>query len=350
MDLSMDDLGGGRSFMSAEQFLSHTPSVEDCWRGVVLYGRNTASYKFALASALLELRPRAGDLIKLEDLAPVYAQSIARRLENAPKQITTTSGKFIQACRAFNQDQDLSRLVDSTVAHGFADVIGAFHVVGSSPVHHAFYIDERKANRGIRVTDEFSQMLEGQQVGNLELEVAARWSLVETAWNIGVSPSLLAVQHDDELGELFAVDVRQRRRSVTSSRDALNGYQKGRCFYCQAELHLVGEQMNVDVDHFFPHRLKQANLGINLDGVWNLVLACPTCNRGSHGKFDRLPSLRLLERLHQRNEYLIASYHPLRETLMNQTGMKVAQRTRFLSSLYQAVQLSPKAAWEPKGS
>jgi len=73
-------------------FLSNSPTVEDCWRGVVLYGRNTASYKFALASALLEMRPQAGQLIKLEELASAFALSIARHLATSPKQITTAKG------------------------------------------------------------------------------------------------------------------------------------------------------------------------------------------------------------------------------------------------------------------
>lgn len=333
--------------MAADNFIPPNPTVEDCWRGVVLYGRNTASYKFALATALFELKPQSGALIKMEDLAPSYAKSVAEHLKVAPKQITTTNGKFIQACLAYNLDQNLSRLVDATVTHGFANVIDAFHIVGATPVHHPFFIDERKANRGIRITDEFNQVFLGTQASNLSEEVAARWRLVETAWNLGVSANLLSVQHDDSLGELFAVDANLRRRSVTSSRSALNGYQKGRCFYCHTDLQLQGSQMNVDVDHFFPHRLKQAGLRVNLDGVWNLVLSCPVCNRGPAGKFDRIPSIRLLERLHQRNEYLIGSHHPLRETLMQQTGSQTAQRIDFLNRIYQSVQLSPGVAWEP---
>lgn len=347
MAIGADAAGSSLSFMDSPRFIPVDPTVEDCWRGVVLYGRNTASYKFALATALLQLRPQSGQLVKLEDLAPAFAQSIAAHLKTAPKQITTRSGKFINACLAFNDDGDLSRLVDVTVAHGFTNVIDAFHVVGAGPVHHAFYVDERKENGGIRVTDEFSRVLVSSQADNLVQEVGARWNLVETAWNLGVSPSLLSVQHDHELGELFAVDAARRRRSVTSSRKALNGYQKGKCFYCFTEMQLQGPSANVEVDHFFPHRLKQAGLGLNLDGVWNLVLSCPTCNRGPKGKFDRIPSLRLLERLHQRNEYLIGSHHPLRETLMQQTGMTAAARVGFLNDVYRRVQLAPGMAWEP---
>jgi hypothetical protein len=327
-------------------FLSNTPSVEDCWRGVVLYGRNTASYKFALASALLEMRPQAGQLIKLDELAPAFALSIAKHLATSPKQITTAKGKFIDACLSYNQDQNLDALVDATVAHGFVNVIDAFHVVSAAPVAHQFFVDERKANKGIRVTDEFSRLISGHQAGNLDQEVDSRWRLVETAWNLGISANLLTIHHDHGAGEMFTMDHALRRKTVTSSRGALNGYQKGRCFYCHADLTLSGDAMNTDVDHFFPHKLKQLGLGVNFDGVWNLVLSCSTCNRGTKGKFDRIPSGRLLQRLHNRNEYLIGSHHPLRETLMQQTGLNTADRSAYISGIYQKVQLNPGLAWD----
>jgi hypothetical protein len=247
----------------------------------------------------------------------------------------------------FNQDRDLSKLVNITVGHGFTNVIDAFHVVGASPVMHKFFQDERRENRGIRITDEFSRLAEGTQSVNLVQEVEARWRLVETAWNLGISANLLNVQHDHEAGEIFTFDQSMRRKSVTSSRNALNGYQKGRCFYCFSELTLLGDGMNVDVDHFFPHKLKQQDRGLTVDGVWNLVLSCQQCNRGPSGKFDRIPTIELLKRLHTRNEFLIGSHHPLRETLINQTGISLADRAQFLNDVYRMVQLNPATAWMP---
>jgi hypothetical protein len=331
--------------MESTPFIPANPTVEDCWRGVVLYGRNTASYKFALASTLLELNPKSGQLVKLEDLAPVYARQIARHLQEAPKQITTKNGKFIKACLSYNHDQDLNKLVDVTVDHGFVNVIDAFHVVGASPVMHSFYQDERKLNNGIRITDEFSLLAQGFQSSNLMQEVGARWRLVETAWNLGISANLLNMQHDHDAGEIFTFDQGMQRKNVTSSRSALNGYQKGRCFYCFTELLLLGTEMNVDVDHFFPHMLKP-QLGPMVDGIWNLVLSCKDCNRGTDGKFDRIPTFKLLQRLHTRNEFYIGSHHPLRETLINQTGRSESERSMFLGEIYQRVQLNPVTAWE----
>jgi hypothetical protein len=79
-----------------------------------------------------------------------------------------------------------------------------------------------------------------------------------------------------------------------------------------------------------------------------LVLSSTVCNRGLKGKFDRIPSLRLLEILHARNEYLIGSHHPLRETLMNKTGTRLNIRVAFLKGIYNKVQLNPATAWEPE--
>ena len=332
--------------MAAPTFIPVDPSVEDCWRGIILYGQNSASYKFALAESLLQLNPRSGQLIKLEDLAPVFAMAIAAHISDSPKQ-GTRPGKFLHSVQSYNSDGNLDALVKATVTGGFKDVIDAFHNIGTSSVLHKFFIDERKVNKGIRITDEFSKLSEGIQVSNITQEVDSRWRLVETAWNLGISANHLVVQHDNELGEIFTFDYSRRRRGVTSSRGALNGYQKGRCFYCNANLHLLGEDFNTDVDHFFPHKLKQSRLHMNLDGVWNLVLSCQSCNRGVNGKFDRIPSQRFLELLHKRNEFLIGSHHPLRETLINQTGDTLDKRVGFLSKIYQEVQLNPSLAWEP---
>jgi hypothetical protein len=94
----------------------------------------------------------------------------------------------------------------------------------------------------------------------------------------------------------------------------LNGYQKGKCFYCFGDVSVVeGAVDQADVDHFFPHALKAHRVAEPVDGVWNLVLACQTCNRGAEGKFECIPARRYLERLHKRNEFLINSHHPLRK-------------------------------------
>lgn len=89
---------------------------------------------------------------------------------------------------------------------------------------------------------------------------------------------------------------------------------------------------------------------MDVDGIWNLVLACVDCNRGEGGKFAALPAPHLIERLHQRNESLIMSNHPLRETLMNQTGSTASARRAFITRLEREALPLLIHRWSPHGN
>lgn len=151
------------------------------------------------------------------------------------------------------------------------------------------------------------------------------------------------IEYDATTEELIAVR-RDRRVAVTSSRAALNGYQKGHCFYCFAPITTDGGEQGADVDHVFPWSLRALLTG-NVNGVWNLVLACRDCNRGASGKHDRVPAVELVARLHRRNEFLITSHHPLRETLIAQTGGSEAGRAGFLQANYTTARINRVAEW-----
>ena len=102
------------------------------------------------------------------------------------------------------------------------------------------------------------------------------------------------------------------------------------------------------MDHFFPKVLGGFGEILPIDGVWNLVLACRECNRGERGKFARVPSLALLERLGLRNEYFIGSHHPLRETLISQTGSSDRLRRDFLQASFTSATSPLIHTWEPE--
>jgi hypothetical protein len=311
------------------QFYEVEPTLDNYWRAIILFGGNAASYKFALAKALYELSDVADDLVKIEQLAEPFSRHICEHLKYSPKQGTSKSSKFLTACSHFNAGV-ISReeLIKQTVKLGFVDVIGAFHKVNRGEIAERFFIDERKKNAGIRITNNFFKLAEHQQFNNFENETEARWRLVEHAWQLGVSRNLISVSYDEESKVLFTGEA-DRRVNITSCRDSLNGYQKGRCFYCYTPISVDSSDENLaDVDHFLPWTLKE-NIS-NINGVWNLVLSCKDCNRGANGKFARVPALQLLSRLHKRNEYLINSHLPLRETLLQQTGNNELIRRQFL--------------------
>lgn len=332
------------------EFISVNPTLEDYWRSIILFGRNSATYKFALAKSLLELAPSGKTFITWEELAVPFSRCITEHLQQCDKQGSSRSSQFLQTCRDFNAGAaSRQKLIDVTVRQGFENVIDAFHIVGAGEIPERFFMGQRRGKQGIEISDNLFRLLEQFQFQNLPHEVEARWRLVETAWQLDLSTHLVDVEHRELDGLLVPETFTMRRKSVTSCRSGLNGYQKGKCFYCFDEISIETSSPNLaDVDHFLPHTLISVSRISNINGVWNLVLACQTCNRGERGKFDRVPALHLLKRLHQRNEFLISSHHPLRETLIAQTGKDEPQRRSFLQTHYNEAKRRLIHTWQPE--
>jgi len=335
----------------SDEFLQYSPTLDNYWRSIILFGRNVASYKFALAKSLLEFKERGNDLITLDELAEPFSRNVCSHLASAPKQATSPSSKFLDTCKSFNAgNMSQSHLVEATSKLGFVNVIDAFHIVNQGEIEKRFFVDERKINKGIRLTDNLYSLFETEQFTSLSGEVEARWRLVETAWELNISKRLIAVDFDPSSSNLF-VNKAGGRVDITSSRDALNGYQKGKCFHCFSDISISPNHVNLaDVDHFFPWKLKEHGIAHPVDGVWNLVLACKECNRGRGGKSARVPSTRLLNRLKTRNDFLINSHHPLRETLIAQTGGSEAMRKSFLQKTYNEAKAILIHEWEPEAN
>lgn len=332
------------------EFSAATEPVEQHWRSVVLFGRNVASYKFALAKSLLDLASSGHEQVSLDDLAVPFAGHLCQHLAEVDRQGTFEHSRFLDACRFFNAGRiNEDELRTATATLGFNNVIDAFHIVGDGEIPTRFFVDERRGSTsGIRLTDDLIKLAIGEGSKDLRGEVESRWRLVEEAWDARADGRQVVVLYDSPR-ELLVPALLGKRRSITEVRPALNGYQKGHCFYCFKPIAFTTGTavMTCDVDHFFPHSLMSRGLPIDLDQVWNLVLACTTCNRGALGKGARLPHDRYLERLNRRNEYLIGSHHPLRETLMLLTGRQPTDRRNFLRSLNQTATglVGPRNGW-----
>tara|TARA_A100001011_G_scaffold176607_1_gene185302 strand:- start:177 stop:1205 length:1029 start_codon:yes stop_codon:yes gene_type:complete len=330
-------------------FYENDPSLQSYWRSIVLYGKNVASYKFALAKSLIDLKGQPNDLIKLEDLAAPFSKHLCEHLKHNDKQATSPSSSFLNTCRKFNSNEaSMDELIQTTKRLGFNNVIDAFHIVNGGEIPKRFFIDERRENDGIRITENFYELNELLESENLPNEVEARWRLVETAWDLNMPTNLIRVEYDNER-ELFYTDNSNRRVDVTPSRDALNGYQKGKCFFCFDYISVLSNSPNLaHVDHFFPHMLSNdKSFKGYVDGVWNLVLACQKCNNGTNGKFAKLPTINLLARLYKRNEFFCSSHHPLNETVRNQIGASASNRSSNLNLYFNQAKDILIHTWEP---
>ena len=85
-----------------ERFKEEHPSLDSYWRSVILFGRNVASYKFALAKSLLEIAPTGKTIITLDELAVPFSQHLCEHIATAPKQATSSTSRFLDACKNFN--------------------------------------------------------------------------------------------------------------------------------------------------------------------------------------------------------------------------------------------------------
>ena len=329
------------------QYRVDDPSLESQWRALVLFGKNSATYKFAFAQALLELAGRETTRLSLADLAEPFARHLVDHLRRHDKQGSAGSSQFLTACRQFLAGEaSHAHLLAQTQRLGFVHVVDAFQVVNGALVPDRFYEQHRvNGQLHLTLTDHFLRLAESPQFAALAPEAEARWRLVETAWNLNIRANLLQVEYDAGAASFFVQPDFVRRVDVTSVRAALNGYQKGKCFYTFRDLSIApGAADLCAVDHFLPHANKAAHWPASLDGVWNLVLA----DRATNGaKSARVPALRYLERLHRRNEFFIASQHPLAETIVRQTGATAAARGHFLHRHYQLALNAAIHTWQP---
>ena len=334
------------------QFLINDPSLESQWRALVLFGKNTATYKFAFAKSLLELVEKETTSITLKELAVPFSRNITEHLKKSDKQGNSSSSKFLDACRDFNSKKiSGSQLLLETERLGFKDVVDAFQNIHGGQIPDLFYEKNySRDNKKIVIKDSLLKLKESTQFQNFEYETEARWKLVETAWNLKINPNLLEVQYDQDSSLFFLENTTMRRIDITSVRDSLNGYQKGKCFYSFYDISVISGNENIcHVDHFLPHVNKNlhANYGANINGVWNLVLAHSDIN-GMSQKGSKIPEERFLERLYNRNEFYIKSKHPLAETIINQTGESKEKRRAFLEKHYNLALSNSIHRWAPK--
>jgi len=107
-------------------FQDAAPTPAGDWRHIVRFGRNVASYKFALGRALLNLAAQQQTFARLEDLSVPYAAGICEHLLVEDRQSTSARSRFLDACRSRNRGElDAAQLAELTVRFGSRAVISS---------------------------------------------------------------------------------------------------------------------------------------------------------------------------------------------------------------------------------
>ncbi len=339
------------------QYITNPEDELEIFRAIILYGQNTASYKFALAKSLIEVARAEKNFVSLDELARPFSQHIVEHVRGGKRQSLTASSKFLFGCQLFADGKiDEDQLVNLTKKYGFRYVIDAFPNLESNLENQpVFYHKAVRGTQGIDLTDNLHEMARTHQAENIIHEIEGRWNLVEASWT-EQNPSLL-IEYDD-VDQLFVAgrSASDRgyldshlRKAVTKARLPLSGYQKGKCFFCYDEISIDSNKPNTaEVDHFLPISLQSrvaTTLHLNLNDIWNLVLACSKCN-GS--KSNRTPKQEFLYDLERRNNYYISSKHPLGQTIMRLTGDTLQDRKNYLNSVFSIAKDASTFEWSPE--
>lgn len=299
----------------------------DRWRAITLYGRNVATYKIALGKVLLDLSAKEKTSVDMPELAEAFLDAYIERLRQPRPQINVTGRRtLMERIVAGLSSGALQRhqAVEIVAREGFNDVVPRFHTLPVVQLEKLFYVQD---GYRLRIDDSLIGLAKSTAAPELQAELNSRWSLLETAFEPSYTPSELWTDSKEiYYGRSF------KRRAVTLTRPIIGGYQNGLCFYCGESL----GDATPHVDHLIPRSF------LGHDEIWNLVLSHDSCNLS---KSDNLPPEDYVLALHHRNEYYIASSHPIKEHLIAATGGTKRAREEFLRGTYDRASLAIPRKW-----
>ncbi|WP_318465081.1 HNH endonuclease [Photobacterium leiognathi] len=335
-------------------FLDKDNSTLNTFRTLTLFGKNAATYKFALCHALLNQNGQNSEL-RYEDLKEDFLRELVRHYENNPHQFSRRENSLTREIDLYlasdKTTSDWTKLSAVAGKNIFNDVFRAYQNVGSGTLANSHLLfEDQRTHKKITMTDRLLSVLENPKAKQIiNHENQARWHIVEEAWRSGLAANMLSYNKEDGL---FYSENENLRIGLRSAVDTLLPYQNGRCFYCNREVSkfvLSHCDDFADVDHFFPiSMVSRLGEGVpNPNGVWNLVIACKKCNRGQDGKFDAPPTREYYESLVTRN---ILFFEEHKHSLKNAISLSLNAKNKLeIISRMQNVYhyFKPLAGWQP---
>jgi hypothetical protein len=174
------------------QFYQDEPTARTSWRMAILLGANSRPYKFALGAALAGQARQGREWIDLDELADPYALALAERVgrfSQAPAAQSPNEQDFLTVCReeasaSVDASRATARLLEAAVTSIPGMVMQKFHNLrGELTLPHRFYeIEGRGSHRRVRLTADLHAVTAAAD-DLLDLELAARWSIVESSFS-----------------------------------------------------------------------------------------------------------------------------------------------------------------------
>ena len=332
-------------------FLDEDPAARlTATRAIIVFGKNSATYKFALLKTLMA-QPAVNEL-RYEDIGLPFLKHLLEHHRSCPHQFNRSHTQLSRAMDEYIAGEvSWDKLFSIAERNIYNNVFDALQNVGGGSITESHRLFRHyKTDRKIILTDALHVLQEDHLASSaISAEVEARWRVVEEAWRLNLSPALL---YDSGDGLLYREDL-DRRVNLRSAVATLVPYQKGSCFYCNKYLDLTEKDHHShnfpDVDHFIPHayRNELQSTHVNVNGIWNLVIACRDCNRGAKGKFGQIASNKHYVKLLTRNLCALQEHgHALKSSI--QISMN-ARTDRALIAKHEQIYTAFKglSKWDP---
>lgn len=295
---------------------------KDYWHFLISFGRNASTYKPAWGKVLADLgRTNSDKKIRLSELTEQLFNSYNERtLENHLPQMGQLGKKTVMEHKL--DEFRLGRITKEKAVKEVTEnvkgmVAQKFHTLNGIPIPRPFYTLSDDGY-SIQPNDSLFNVFADNQNQHLDNEMDSRWDCLEIGYSQMQQSFSLDVNLEKE-GEEYIIN-KEERKNLTPLRYVLDQYQHNTCFYCGEELYDP-----IHVDHVIPYQ------AILHNQVWNLVLSHESCNED---KLDFIPSIKFIEKLKERNEFVLKSDLPLKQHLKKDLGNSYQERMKQVDKQY----------------
>jgi len=297
-------------------------SDKDYWHFLITCGRNASTYKPAWGKVLADLGKTNSDKkIRLSELAEQLFDSYNERTStNHLPQMGQIGKKTVMEHKL--DEFRLGRITKEKAVKGITEnvkgmVAQKFHTLKGLPIPRPFYTLSDDGY-SIQPQNSLFNVFADNQNKHLNNEMDTRWDSLEIGYLQMQKSFSLDVDLEKE-GEEYIIN-KEERKNLTPLQPLLDLCQHNTCFYCGEELYKP-----IHVDHVIPYQ------AIKHNQIWNLVLSHEVCNED---KLDFIISPKFIEKLKDRNEFVIKHDLPWKQLLKKDLGNTQQQRSKKVDKEY----------------
>ena len=291
------------------RYITEPVSDDDLWSALSCVfssrSRNDTSYKFGFLKSIIDNLYNVDDNLKLNfdqlfsKFAEIYWNLILKYDLRQKAKTSDNKKSFIeQILLRAKEKYGIMEIIpyESLSPEMMLEISRQVKLKCKTCVVGALYGDTK------RLFYSFSKKKEWIQINPRMYEFLCKHKIIIEKLNYYEWARFLEKVNEDKTADhiLTKIDESSKRNNLSYYRQILfEEFENKKCFYCGKVL----KPDKIDVDHFVPWSF------IKDDNLWNLVLACPTCNRS---KNDRLPEKRYLDLLIDRNKKISIQHRDMK--------------------------------------